>query len=158
MLLRIPGHGWTPHGHVSSDGPEHGKPPFSSSFMLRVRVLLPPPQISEHEDHGDHFSHWQSTLIEVAKCFKLINKLRFLWYDAGYSPPSTQFLLLLFFSNYTGYCERWLLIINIYSLLLIFYLYDNNLLSWILLIFLLAEYVCITNRAIRKESFCLNVC
>mmetsp|Transcript_29166 Transcript_29166/g.86761 ORF Transcript_29166/g.86761 Transcript_29166/m.86761 type:complete len:123 (+) Transcript_29166:936-1304(+) len=51
------------HGRTSSKGPSQPSLCHASGFEIFLeRVLVPLPQFTEHPDHADHSSSWQSTL------------------------------------------------------------------------------------------------
>ena len=62
----LPGHASGLHCPVSVAEPEHGAPPFDAGVASGlVRVLVPPPQVAEQEDHSPYSPHTQSTSVSL---------------------------------------------------------------------------------------------
>ena len=64
----LPGHASELQIPVSVSEPVHGAPPFAAGIASGlVRVLVPPPQVTEQVDHLPYSPHSQSTALTYEK-------------------------------------------------------------------------------------------
>ena len=62
ILIKLPGHGFVEHFSALVFLPTHSFPPFIACCTIDLdEVLMPPPQVREHDVHTLNLDHLQST-------------------------------------------------------------------------------------------------